>query len=53
VLAWMLHSDPPVIPVSAAGTVEQLDEQLAALDLVLDDDIMRRLNTAGTEDGAI
>jgi aryl-alcohol dehydrogenase-like predicted oxidoreductase len=53
VLAWMLHSDPPVIPVSAAGTVEQLDEQLAALDLVLDDDTMRRLNTAGTEDGAI
>jgi aryl-alcohol dehydrogenase-like predicted oxidoreductase len=53
VLAWMLHSDPPVIPVSAAGTVEQLDEQLAALDLVLDDEVMQRLNTAGTEDGTI
>jgi aryl-alcohol dehydrogenase-like predicted oxidoreductase len=49
VLAWMLHSDPPVIPVSAAGTVAQLDEQLAALDLQLDDATMRRLDNAGTE----
>jgi aryl-alcohol dehydrogenase-like predicted oxidoreductase len=53
VLAWMLHSDPPVIPVSAAGTIEQLDEQLAALDLVLDEAVMRRLNAAGSEDGGI
>ncbi|GAB3423206.1 hypothetical protein [Flindersiella endophytica] len=49
----MLHSDPPVIPVSAAGTVAQLDEQLAALDLVLSDEVMERLNTAGMEDAAI
>lgn len=50
VLAWMLHSDPPVIPVSAARTVEQLDEQLGALELRLDDAVMRRLDAAGTEE---
>ncbi|WP_026256914.1 aldo/keto reductase [Actinopolymorpha alba] len=49
VLAWMLHSDPPIIPVSAAGSVAQLDEQLAAVDLQLDESTMRRLDAAGTE----
>ncbi len=49
VLAWMLRSDPPIIPVSAAGTVGQLDEQLAAVDLRLDESVLRRLDAAGTE----
>lgn len=50
VLAWMMQSEPAVIPVSAAGTVAQLDEQLAAVDLHLDEQTMHRLDTAGTDE---
>ncbi len=46
VLAWMLHSDPVVLPVMAASTREQLSENLAALDLELTGDEMARLNDA-------
>ncbi|HML24324.1 MAG TPA: aldo/keto reductase [Aggregatilinea sp.] len=46
VLAWMLHSDPVVLPVMAASTSEQMAENLAALDLALSPDEMARLNTA-------
>lgn len=35
VLAWMLRSSPAVIPVMAASTVEQLAENLGALDVEL------------------
>jgi aryl-alcohol dehydrogenase-like predicted oxidoreductase len=49
VLAWMLRSDPPIILVSAAGTVAQLEEQLAAVDLELDDSQLQRLDAAGTQ----
>ena len=48
VLAWMMQSEPAIIPVSAAGNVSQLDEQLGAVDLDLDDTILRRLDAAGT-----
>lgn len=47
VLAWMLHSDPPVLPLIAVSTSEQLVENLAVLDIRLSDDQMRRLNEAG------
>lgn len=47
VLAWMLHSDPPVIPVIAASRAEQLDENLGALDVHLSAEQMQRLNEAG------
>jgi aryl-alcohol dehydrogenase-like predicted oxidoreductase len=50
VLAWMMQGDPAIIPVTAAGTVEQLDEQFGALDLVLDAAILERLDAAGTTD---
>jgi aryl-alcohol dehydrogenase-like predicted oxidoreductase len=36
VLAWMVQSDSPVIPLVAASTEEQLDENLGAADLRLD-----------------
>jgi aryl-alcohol dehydrogenase-like predicted oxidoreductase len=49
VLAWMLQGDPPVIPVTAAGSLDQLDEALAAVDLHLDESLMERLDRAGTE----
>ncbi len=46
VLAWMLHGDPPVHPVVAADTVEQLREDLDAADLSLTADVMSRLDSA-------
>ena len=48
VLAWMVQSDPPVIPLVAASTIEQLDENLGAADLWLDQKQMERLNSAST-----
>jgi aryl-alcohol dehydrogenase-like predicted oxidoreductase len=47
VLAWMLHSDPPVLPVFSASTPAQMKEDLAALALVLSPDQVARLNQAG------
>jgi aryl-alcohol dehydrogenase-like predicted oxidoreductase len=46
VLAWMVQSDPPVIPLVAASTIEQLEENLAGLALTLSADQMDRLNKA-------
>ena len=46
VLAWMRQSDPPVLPLIAASTPEQLQENLDALNIHLTDEQMRRLNTA-------
>lgn len=46
VLAWMAQSDPPVIPLVAASTEEQLDENLRAADLWLDQKQMERLDGA-------
>jgi aryl-alcohol dehydrogenase-like predicted oxidoreductase len=51
VLAWILQSDPPMIPVVGASTVAQLDEQLGAVDLHLDDDARKRLDDAGRHPG--
>ena len=47
VLAWLMDGRPPMIPVAGASTVAQLEEQLGALDLQLDDDVRRRLDAAG------
>lgn len=46
VIAWMLHSDYPVIPLIAASTHEQLKENLDALDITLSAEQMQRLDTA-------
>jgi aryl-alcohol dehydrogenase-like predicted oxidoreductase len=46
VLAWMVHSDPPVIPLVAASHVEQLQENLGALKLRLGAEHMQFLNAA-------
>lgn len=43
-LAWMLHSNPFVLPLIAASTEEQLKDNLGALELRLSDDQMKRLN---------
>jgi len=46
VLAWMIHSEPCVIPLVAASTTDQLRENLGALNITLDVDDMVRLNNA-------
>lgn len=46
VLAWMVQSNPPVIPLVAASTTDQMAENLGALDLELSNEQMRRLNGA-------
>ena len=46
VLAWMIRSDPPVMPLVAASTVEQMRENLGALDIELSAEQMARLDGA-------
>jgi aryl-alcohol dehydrogenase-like predicted oxidoreductase len=46
VLAWMLQSDPPVIPLVAGSTIDQIHENLGALRLSLSAQQMERLNSA-------
>src|SRR5258706_9059695 len=36
ILAWLRHSDPPVLPVIGASSIEQLEENLAASDVILE-----------------
>ncbi len=50
IIAWMRQSDPPVLPIIAGSTPEQVTENLGALDVTLSDDQMERLNTAGNPD---
>ena len=44
VLAWMVQSGPPVIPLVAASTVDQMRENLDALEIELSAEQMTRLN---------
>ncbi|MBI1279829.1 MAG: aldo/keto reductase [Anaerolineaceae bacterium] len=46
VIAWMLHSAYPTIPLIAASSHEQLQENLGALDVKLSADQMQRLDNA-------
>jgi len=46
VLAWMRHHDPQLIPLVAAETVEQMKENLGALEVTLSPEQMARLNDA-------
>jgi aryl-alcohol dehydrogenase-like predicted oxidoreductase len=47
ILAWMLHSDPFVLPLIAASTPEQMDENLQALEIIMSAEEMARLDAAG------
>ena len=47
VFAWMMQGDPPIIPLTAASTSEQLDENLRSLDVKLSQEQIDRLTTAG------
>ncbi|MEX2401014.1 MAG: aldo/keto reductase [Rhodothermales bacterium] len=47
VIAWMLHSDPVILPLFGGSKPEHLEENLGALDVKLSDEQMRILDTAG------
>ena len=47
IIAWMRQSDPAILPIIAGSRIEQLRENIGALDITLDSDQMRRLDTAG------
>jgi aryl-alcohol dehydrogenase-like predicted oxidoreductase len=47
IIAWMRQSDPAILPIIAGSRIEQLQETIAALDIVLSSDQMSRLNAAG------
>ena len=47
VIAWMLQSDPPVLPIIGASTQEQLTENMNALTFHLSAEQMARLQEAG------
>ncbi|MBN1284392.1 MAG: aldo/keto reductase [Anaerolineae bacterium] len=47
ILAWMMHSDPVVVPVMAASAEAQMQENLGALAVTLRAEQMARLNAAG------
>ncbi|PDP86755.1 oxidoreductase [Glycomyces fuscus] len=47
VLAWLMDSDPRVVPLVGVSSLEQLDEAIEATDLVLSDEQWRRLAEAG------
>lgn len=47
IIAWMRQSEPSILPIIAGSRIEQLAENIAALELTLSDDQMRRLDTAG------
>ncbi len=50
IIAWMRQSKPSILPIIAGSKVEQLAENIAALDLVLSHDQMERLDSAGNPD---
>jgi aryl-alcohol dehydrogenase-like predicted oxidoreductase len=46
VLSWLLHGEPPVMPILGVSSADQLQECLAAADLNLDPHLRERLNKA-------
>ena len=51
VYAWMMQSQPPVIPLVAVDTPTQMRENLGALDVKLSAEQMTLLNSAGNVSG--
>jgi pyridoxine 4-dehydrogenase len=45
-LAWLLHRSPVMLPIPGTGSVEHLEENLAAADLTLSDEEMERIESA-------
>ncbi len=51
VLAWLTQRDPPTIPVIGCSTVDQLEQNLASLDLSLSEHERERLDSIETLGG--
>jgi aryl-alcohol dehydrogenase-like predicted oxidoreductase len=47
IIAWMRQSKPLILPIIAGSTIEQLEENIAALEVTLSSDQMHRLDIAG------
>jgi aryl-alcohol dehydrogenase-like predicted oxidoreductase len=47
IIAWMRQSKPSVLPIIAGSKIEQLKENIAALDITLSHEQMYKLDTAG------
>ena len=47
IIAWMRQSRPAILPIIAGSRVEQVAENIAALEITLSDEQMERLDTAG------
>jgi len=47
ILAWMMQSTPSVVPLIAASSSEQLKENIDAINLVLTNDQLEKLDSAG------
>lgn len=50
VIAWMLHSHPPVLPIIAGSQSGHVTENFGALKVGLSEDQIRRLDIAGNPD---
>jgi aryl-alcohol dehydrogenase-like predicted oxidoreductase len=50
VVAWLLQSDPPILPIIAGSQPGQVIENIGALKVRLSEDQIRRLDTAGNPD---
>ena len=47
ILAWMMHRQPPLLPVFSAGNPEHMKENLGALNITLSTEQISKLNQAG------
>ena len=47
ILAWMMQSDPPVLPLIAASSSSQMQENIDALRITLSSRQVERLDEAG------
>ncbi len=47
ILAWMMHRQPPLLPVFSAGNPKQMQENLGALNITITTEQMTKLNQAG------
>jgi aryl-alcohol dehydrogenase-like predicted oxidoreductase len=51
IIAWMRQSTPAILPIIAGSRTEQLQENIAALDIKLSAEQMHRLDVAGNGQG--
>jgi aryl-alcohol dehydrogenase-like predicted oxidoreductase len=47
IIAWMRQSRPAILPIIAGSRIEQVAENIAALEITLSDEQMQTLDAAG------